>query len=165
MSHSLQHWLLKTEPESFSIGDLARAPGQTTCWDGVRNYQARNFMRDQMKVGDRVLIYHSNADPPCVVGTAVVVRESYPDSSAWDPASPYFDAESKREAPRWFMVDVKLESVLPRPLPLDELRAMPKLTGMELLRKGSRLSVQPVRKSEYDAIVAAANRPPPASKS
>ena len=165
MSHSLQHWLLKTEPESFSIGDLARAPGRTTCWDGVRNYQARNFMRDQMKVGDRVLIYHSNADPPCVVGTAVVVRESYPDSSAWDPASPYFDAESKREAPRWFMVDVKLESVLPRPLPLDELRAMPKLTGMELLRKGSRLSVQPVRKSEYDAIVAAANRPPPASKS
>lgn len=122
-------------------------------------------MRDQMKVGDRVLIYHSNADPPCVVGTAVVVRESYPDSSAWDPASPYYDAESKREAPRWFMVDVKLESVLPRALPLDELRAMPKLTGMELLRKGSRLSVQPVRKSEYDAIVAAAKKPPPASKS
>ncbi|MFM7072419.1 MAG: EVE domain-containing protein [Planctomycetota bacterium] len=155
-----QYWLLKTEPESFSIQDLARSPGQTTCWDGVRNYQARNFMRDQMKVGDRVLIYHSNADPPCVVGTAVVARESYPDSSAWDPASVYYDADSKRDAPRWFMVDVKLDSVLPRSLPLDELRSMPKLAGMELLRKGSRLSVQPVKKAEFDAILAAARKPP-----
>ena len=159
MPPTLQYWLLKTEPESFSIQDLARAPNQTTCWDGVRNYQARNFMRDQMKVGDRVLLYHSNADPPCVVGTAVVVRESYPDSSAWDPSSHYYDAESKRDAPRWFMVDVKLESIWPRPLPLDELRTMPKLTAMELLRKGSRLSVQPVRKSEFDAIMAAAKKP------
>jgi predicted RNA-binding protein with PUA-like domain len=130
----------------------------------VRNYQARNFMRDQMRVGDRVLIYHSNADPPCVVGTAVVVRESYPDSSAWDPASHYFDADSKPEAPRWFMVDVKLESILPRALPLDELRTMPKLTAMELLRKGSRLSVQPVRKTEFDAILAAAKKPAPPAK-
>jgi predicted RNA-binding protein with PUA-like domain len=130
----------------------------------VRNYQARNFMRDQMRVGDRVLIYHSNADPPCVVGTAVVVRESYPDSSAWDPASHYFDADSKPEAPRWFMVDVKLESILPRALPLDELRTMPKLTAMELLRKGSRLSVQPVRKTEFDAILVAAKKPAPPAK-
>jgi predicted RNA-binding protein with PUA-like domain len=160
-----QYWLLKTEPESFSIQDLARAPGRTTCWDGVRNYQARNFMRDQMKQGHRVLIYHSNANPPCVVGTAVVVRESYPDSSAWDPASGYYDADSKPDAPRWFMVDVKLESELPRPLPLDELRTMPQLTGMELLRKGSRLSVQPVSKTEFDAIVAAAKKPPPANRS
>lgn len=158
-----QYWLLKTEPESFSIQDLAQAPGQTTCWDGVRNYQARNFMRDQMKVGDRVLIYHSNADPPCVVGTAVVARESYPDASAWDPSSVYYDADSKPDAPRWFMVDVKLESVLPRPLPLDELRSMPKLSGMELLRKGSRLSVQPVKKAEFDAIIAAAKKSPPAN--
>jgi predicted RNA-binding protein with PUA-like domain len=165
MPPTLQYWLLKTEPESFSIQDLARSPGQTTCWDGVRNYQARNFMRDQMRVGDRVLIYHSNADPPCVVGTAVVVRESYPDSSAWDPASHYFDADSKPEAPRWFMVDVKLESILPRALPLDELRTMPKLTAMELLRKGSRLSVQPVRKTEFDAILAAAKKPAPPAKS
>jgi predicted RNA-binding protein with PUA-like domain len=164
MPPTLQYWLLKTEPESFSIQDLARSPGQTTCWDGVRNYQARNFMRDQMRVGDRVLIYHSNADPPCVVGTAVVVRESYPDSSAWDPASHYFDADSKPEAPRWFMVDVKLESILPRALPLDELRTMPKLTAMELLRKGSRLSVQPVRKTEFDAILAAAKKPAPPAK-
>lgn len=164
MPPTLQYWLLKTEPESFSIQDLARSPGQTTCWDGVRNYQARNFMRDQMRVGDRVLIYHSNADPPCVVGTAVVVRESYPDSSAWDPASHYFDADSKPEAPRWFMVDVKLESLLPRALPLDELRTMPKLTAMELLRKGSRLSVQPVRKTEFDAILAAAKKPAPPAK-
>lgn len=165
MPPTLQYWLLKTEPESFSIQDLARSPGQTTCWDGVRNYQARNFMRDQMRVGDRVLIYHSNADPPCVVGTAVVVRESYPDSSAWDPASHYFDADSKPEAPRWFMVDVKLENILPRSLPLDELRTMPKLTAMELLRKGSRLSVQPVRKTEFDAILAAAKKPAPPAKS
>jgi predicted RNA-binding protein with PUA-like domain len=164
MPPTLQYWLLKTEPESFSIQDLARSPGQTTCWDGVRNYQARNFMRDQMRVGDRVLIYHSNADPPCVVGTAVVVRESYPDSSAWDPASHYFDADSKPEAPRWFMVDVKLESILPRALPLDELRTMPKLTAMELLRKGSRLSVQPVRKTEFDAILVAAKKPAPPAK-
>lgn len=158
MTRTAQYWLVKTEPESFSIQDLAAAPGRTTCWDGVRNYQARNFMRDQMKLGDRVLVYHSNADPPCVVGTATVARESYPDSSAWEKKSPYYDAASTPDDPRWLMVDLRLEEIFPQPIPLDDLRNMPKLTGMELLRKGSRLSVQPVRKAEFDAILVAAKK-------
>lgn len=153
---NMRYWLVKTEPETFSIHDLAAAPGQTTCWDGVRNYQARNFLRDDMKCGDRVLIYHSNADPPCLVGVARVVRESYPDASAWDPRSPYHDAASTPEAPRWFMVDLQLEEILPRALPLSELRGLRALARMELLRRGSRLSVQPVRASEFTAILAAA---------
>ena len=158
MTRTAKYWLVKTEPESFSIQDLAAAPGRTTCWDGVRNYQARNFMRDQMKLGDRVLVYHSNADPPCVVGTATVARESYPDSSAWEKKSPYYDAASTPDDPRWLMVDLRLEEIFPQPIPLDDLRNMPKLTGMELLRKGSRLSVQPVRKAEFDAILVAAKK-------
>lgn len=115
-------------------------------------------MRDQMKLGDRVLVYHSNADPPCVVGTATVARESYPDSSAWEKKSPYYDAASTPDDPRWLMVDLRLEEIFPQPIPLDDLRNMPKLTGMELLRKGSRLSVQPVRKAEFDAILVAAKK-------
>lgn len=156
----MRYWLVKTEPESFSIQDLAAAADQTTCWDGVRNYQARNFLRDDMKLGDRVLIYHSNADPPAAVGTAKVVRESYPDSSAWDKRSKYYDEGSTADNPRWFMVDLQLDAIFPRPLPLEELRGMPKLSDMELLRKGSRLSVQPVKKTEFDAILAAAKKGP-----
>ncbi|HND51333.1 MAG TPA: EVE domain-containing protein, partial [Pirellulaceae bacterium] len=143
----MKYWLVKTEPESFSIEDLAKAPQQTTCWEGVRNYQARNFMRDGMKLGDRVLFYHSNADPPAVMGVATVVREAYPDSFAWDKKSKYYDEKSTPENPVWLMVDLKLESVFPRPVSLDELRGVAALKEMELLRKGSRLSVQPVRKA------------------
>jgi predicted RNA-binding protein with PUA-like domain len=152
-SASHKYWLLKTEPTSFSIQDLAKAPKQTTCWDGVRNYQARNFLRDEMKRGDGVLVYHSGGDEPAVVGTATVVRESYADPTAWDKNDHHFDPASTPENPRWFMVDIKLDQVFPRPLPLAELRTTPSLKSMELLRKGSRLSVQPVRKSEFDAIL------------
>jgi predicted RNA-binding protein with PUA-like domain len=148
----MQYWLMKTEPEVFSIQDLAKAKKKTTHWDGVRNYQARNFMRDQMKVGDGVLIYHSNADPSCVVGTAVVSREAYPDFTAFDPNDPHYDPKSKVESPTWYMVDVTFESIFASPVSLAELRTVAALAKMELLRKGSRLSVQPVRPAEFARI-------------
>jgi predicted RNA-binding protein with PUA-like domain len=145
-------WLMKTEPAVFSILDLAKAPKQTTCWDGVRNYQARNYMRDQMQLGDRVLVYHSNANPSCVVGTASVVKTSYPDFTAWDIQDPHFDPKSDPKNPRWFMVNIRYESTFETPLSLAILKAIPKLAGMELLRKGSRLSVQPVSTQEFTII-------------
>src|SRR5688500_4496727 len=153
MAAAENYWLLKTEPESFSIQDLAKAPKQTTCWDGVRNYQARNFLRDEMKVGDRVLFYHSSTDEPAIVGTAKIVRESYPDHTAWDKKDHHYDPTSTPENPRWFMVDIRLEQIFKQPLTLSQLRTIPALKNMELLRKGSRLSVQSVRKSEFDAIL------------
>ena len=106
-----KYWLMKTEPDAYSIQDLSKEKDQTACWDGVRNYQARNFMRDEMKIGDRVLIYHSNAKPPGVAGTAVITRESYPDHTAWDKNEKYYDPKSDEENPRWFMVDIKLEQI------------------------------------------------------
>jgi len=148
-----KYWLVKTEPESFSIQDLAKAPKQTTCWSGVRNYQARNFMRDEMKLGDRVLVYHSSTDVPAIVGTATIARESYPDSTAWDKNDHHFDPTSPPENPRWFMVDIRLEKIFDKPFLLSQLRTISALKGMELLRKGSRLSVQPVRKAEFEAIM------------
>ena len=141
----MNYWLLKTEPSTFSIQDLAKSPKKTTEWEGVRNYQARNLLRDEIKKGDRVLIYHSNADPPAVVGTGVITRGGYPDHYAWDKRSKYYDAKSDPDEPRWFMVDVKLDKIFRRPLGLPELREIKPLAKMELLRKGSRLSVQPVR--------------------
>lgn len=150
---AIKYWLLKTEPTSFSIQDLAKAPKQTTSWDGVRNYQARNFLRDEMKRGDRVLLYHSSTDEPAIMGTATVVRESYPDHTAWDKNDHHFDPASTPENPRWCMVDIRLEQVFEQPLTLTQLRGMTPLKDMELLRKGSRLSVQPVRKAEFDAIL------------
>ena len=149
----MKYWLFKSEPSEFSIQDLAKAKRKTTFWDGVRNYQARNFLRDEIKVGDRVLYYHSNADPSAVVGVAKVVREGYPDHTAWDPNDKHYDEKSTADNPRWFMVDIQLETIFKRPLPLPELREIKSLKNMELLRKGSRLSVQPVRKSEFDRIV------------
>ena len=153
MPRSARYWLFKTEPESFSIQDLAKAPRQTTCWDGVRNYQARNFLRDDIKEGDRVLFYHSQADPPAVVGTAVVVRDGYPDHTAWQKTNHHFDPKSTAEKPIWYMVDIRFEEIFPTPQPLDLLRTVPALEKMELLRRGSRLSVQPVTKGEFDTIV------------
>ena len=150
---SHKYWLLKTEPTSFSIQDLAKAPQQTTSWDGVRNYQARNFLRDEMKLGDRVLIYHSSTDEPAIVGTAIIARESYPDHTAWDKKNHHYDPASTPDNPRWFMVDIRLDQIFKTPLPRTQLRTLPALKEMELLRKGSRLSVQPVRKSEFDAIL------------
>jgi predicted RNA-binding protein with PUA-like domain len=153
MAKEQRFWLVKTEPECFSIQHLAKQPKQTTCWSGVRNYQARNSMRDQMKLGDRVLVYHSSTDEPAVVGIATIVRESYPDQTAWDKKDDHYDAASTPENPRWFMVDIRLEQTFKQPLPLAKLRGIAALKNMELLRKGSRLSVQPVRKSEFDAIL------------
>jgi predicted RNA-binding protein with PUA-like domain len=153
MAKEQKFWLVKTEPECFSIQHLAKQPKQTTCWSGVRNYQARNFMRDQMKLGDRVLVYHSSTDEPAVVGIGTIARESYPDQTAWDKRDDHYDAASTPENPRWFMVDIRLEQIFKQPLPLAKLRGIAALKNMELLRKGSRLSVQPVRKSEFDAIL------------
>jgi predicted RNA-binding protein with PUA-like domain len=145
-------WLMKSEPSVFSIDDLARAPNQTTSWDGVRNYQARNLLRDEIKLGDGVLFYHSSADPPAAVGTATIARAAYPDPSQWDPKSDYHDPDSAKDAPRWFVVDVKLDKKFPRAVTLPELRANPDLEGMVLLRKGSRLSVQPVTAAEWKTV-------------
>lgn len=153
----MNHWLLKSEPDVFSIHDLARARGRTTGWEGVRNYQARNLLR-AMKQGDLAIFYHSNASPPAAVGIVTVVREAYPDSSAWDPTSDYHDPKARPDNPVWSMVDVKLVETFPRPLPLDELRGVPALAGMELLRRGSRLSVQPVTAAEFRAIQQRATR-------
>jgi len=153
MAKSAKFWLLKTEPESFSIQDLARAPKKTTCWDGVRNYQARNFMRDEMKVGDRVLFYHSSTESPAIVGTATIVREAYADPTAWDKNDHHYDSASSPENPRWCMVDIRLERIFDEALPLSQLRGVAALKEMELLRKGSRLSVQPVRKVEFEAVL------------
>lgn len=144
-------WLVKSEPSAFSIDDLSRASGQRTCWDGVRNYQARNYLR-AMRVGDQVLFYHSNADPPAVMGVAEVVRTAYPDPTAFDPADRHFDPDSDPANPTWVMVDLKLARRFVEPLPLDLLRRRPGLQHMELLRRGSRLSVQPVRPREWDII-------------
>ena len=148
----MKHWLFKSEPSDFSLQDLKDAPEQTECWDGVRNYQARNLMRDEMKLGDRVLFYHSNLNPS-VGGTVTVVRESYPDHTSWDPDCKHFDPKSTPDNPRWFMVDVKFESEFPRPIPLAELRTLSGLEEMLLLRKGQRLSVQPVAPKEFQVIL------------
>ncbi|HEV3138582.1 MAG TPA: EVE domain-containing protein [Pirellulales bacterium] len=158
MAPGRSFWLLKSEPDCFSIQHLARCPRQTTCWSGVRNYQARNFMRDQMKVGDGILFYHSGGDLPAVAGTAVVVREAYPDHTAWDPEDDHFDAKASPDNLIWQMVDIRLEKVFPAPISLETLRRIPALKSMELLRKGSRLSVQPVRPGEFELIVELAGR-------
>ena len=149
---AINYWLFKTEPDTYSIQDLAGEPKKTTYWDGVRNYQARNMLRDEIKKGDRVLIYHSNANPPGVAGTAVVVKEGYPDHTAFDKKSKYFDAKSDPDNPRWFMVDVKFVKKFKEVVSLEELKHVPELKDMVLLNN-SRLSVQPVTKKEYDIIV------------
>lgn len=146
-------WLMKSEPEAFSIDDLAARPGKREHWDGVRNYQARNFMRE-MKKGDKVLFYHSSCPEPGVVGVAKVVKEAYPDFTAFDPESKYFDPKSSPDKPRWFMVDIQFQKKLKRTIALAELKQNPLLEGMQLLRKGNRLSVMPVAESEFDAILA-----------
>lgn len=152
MAASKKYWLIKSEPAAYSIHDLAKEKNQTTYWDGVRNYQARNLMRDEMKVGDGVLFYHSNSDPPSVAGIVEVVKEAYPDFTCWDKKNKHYDSKSTQENPRWFMVDVKLVEIFDEPIPLPTLREAKALKEMELLRKGSRLSVQPVRKTEFDAV-------------
>jgi predicted RNA-binding protein with PUA-like domain len=148
-----QYWLLKSEPSVFSIEDLEKAPGKTTHWDGVRNYQARNYIRDSMRIGDGVLFYHSNSEPSGIVGIAEIVKTGYPDHTAFDRKDVHFDPKSKKENPTWYMVDIKHVRTFKRMLTLDELRANAGLAKMVLLQKGSRLSVQPVTPEEWQIIV------------
>jgi predicted RNA-binding protein with PUA-like domain len=146
---AIQYWLMKSEPDVYSIDDLAR--DRRCTWEGVRNYQARNHMR-AMKRGDLVFFHHSSATPPGIAGIARVSREAYPDPSQFDPESDYYDAQSKAADPRWSMVELELVRKLDRLLPMDELRAIPELADMALLQRGQRLSVQPVSASEWRAI-------------
>jgi len=157
----MNHWLIKSEPDVFSIQDLAQAKKQTTCWEGVRNYQARNFLQAMWK-GDLALYYHSNAEPSAVAGVVEIVREAYPDATAQDPRSDYHDPKATPDNPIWSMVDVKLVEIFAREIPLDELRSVKSLAGMELLRRGSRLSVHPVTAAEFRTVRTLASKPPAA---
>lgn len=152
----MRYWLMKSEPNAFGIDDLQKMPGQRDHWDGVRNYQARNMMRDEMKVGDGVLFYHSNCQPPGVVGMMKVVKEAYPDFTAFDPESKYYDPKSHEDNPRWFMVDVKFEEKFPQLISLDQLRDNSALQDMLILRKGNRLSITPVTELEWNTILSMA---------
>lgn len=147
----MNYWLMKSEPDTFSIDDLKRKGKEA--WDGVRNYQARNYMRDGMRVGDKVFFYHSNCAVPGIAGIASVATAAYPDPSQFDPKSHYFDAGAKREDPRWMLVDVKFVRKLKRVISLEELKGIDELADMALVRKGNRLSVMPVSKPHWDYIL------------
>lgn len=149
----MQHWLFKSEPDAFSIDDLKNRKNQTEHWDGVRNYQARNFLRDQIKVGDLAFFYHSSCNPPGIVGVMTIVKAGYPDYSALNPESKYYDPQSSKENPRWFMVDVQFEKKFQTMITLDELKSQPDLEKMRILRKGNRLSITPVTKDEWKIIL------------
>ncbi|MFI4968786.1 MAG: EVE domain-containing protein [Lysobacterales bacterium] len=148
----MRYWLMKSEPDAFSIDDLARAG--TEPWTGVRNYQARNFMRDGMQPGDGVLFYHSSCAEPGVVGVAEVASAAYPDPTQFERKSAYFDAASSRENPRWMLVDVRFKRKLKRTITLTELKEQPRLDGFALIQRGTRLSVLPVTKTQWDCILA-----------
>jgi len=147
-----RYWLFKSEPDVFGFDHLLAAPGRTTNWEGVRNYQARNFLRDDVQVGDGVLFYHSNAEPAGVAGTAEVVRAAYADPTAFDPASDYYDPKSRPDAPAWLQVDVRAVARCARLVTLAELRAEPALADLVVLRRGNRLSVTPVTAAEWAAV-------------
>jgi predicted RNA-binding protein with PUA-like domain len=146
------YWLMKSEPDEFSIDDLVKAPRKTTPWFGVRNYQARNFMRDVMRVGDGVLFYHSSCEVPGIAGVARVASTPYPDATQFDRKSEYYDAKSKREEPRWMLVDVALEKKT-RLMPLEEMRTYAELADMVVLKRGNRLSITPVSEREWKFIL------------
>ena len=148
-----KYWLFKSEPGNYSFQDLLAEDDKTAEWDGVRNYQVRNFMRDDMKVGDGVLFYHSSAKPTAVMGTATIVREAYPDSTAWEPGAKYYDPKSNPDDPTWLMVDIQADQVFNRPVTLQEIKQNPRLQGMMLVKRGVRLSIQPVDKQDWDEIV------------
>ena len=152
----MAYWLFKSEPTAYSFADLLAEPDQTTGWDGVRNYQARNFLRDQVKLGDGVLFYHSNAEPPAIVGIAEVVQAGHPDPTAFDPKAGHYDPKSDRANPTWYQVAIKAVRAIDPPLDLPSLGRVPELAGMELLRKGSRLSVQPVTSDQWKTILSLA---------
>lgn len=150
---SVAYWLFKSEPSVFSFADLMAAPDRRTSWDGVRNHQARNFLRDQIQVGDGILFYHSNADPPAIVGVARVTRAGHPDPTAFNPDDPHFDPKSDPARPTWYQVEIEGIVAIAPPLELPRLRKETRLEGMELLRKGSRLSVQPVSPEHFEVIM------------
>jgi predicted RNA-binding protein with PUA-like domain len=151
----MNHWLFKSEPATFSIDDLGKAPKQTTAWDGVRNYQARNMLRDSIKKGDLAFFYYSSCDVPGIAGIVRIARDGYPDATAFDSKHDHYDAGSKKDAPSWYAVDVKFERKFKRIITLDELRihAEKKLKDFVLLRRGNRLSVMPVTKKDWDFIL------------
>jgi predicted RNA-binding protein with PUA-like domain len=156
-STSMRHWLMKSEPSECSIDDLAAAPAQTVPWVGVRNYQARNFMRDEMRIGDGVLFYHSSCPEPGIAGLASVASAAYPDATQFDPRSHYFDPKSSQAAPRWVLVDVKLVRKT-RLLSLAAMREAPALATLQVLRRGNRLSITPVTPDEWKAMLAELGR-------
>ena len=150
----MRHWLVKSEPDVFSIDDLAACPDQTRWWKHVRNYQSRNFMRDDMRIGDKVFFYHSNTDVPAIVGVAAVVPEAYPDPSAFDPEAKYCDPKSDPENPRWFLVDIRLVTKLDPQIALKTIKQHGEALGdLPLIRKGNRLSVIPVSSDQWDYIM------------
>ncbi len=153
----MNYWLMKSELNSFSIDDLQRMPEQTDHWDGVRNYQARNMLRDQMKVGDLAFFYHSSCEVPGIVGLMRVVQEGYPDSTAFDPHSAYYDPKSDANKPRWYMVDVQYIRHTKRLIPLAELKKHPALARMPLLQKGNRLSILPVSSEQWQYLLGLEN--------
>ena len=149
----MAYWLMKSEPEEFSIDDLRNRPGRTEPWDGVRNYQARNMMRDEMRKGDQIFFYHSNCETPGIAGIAKIVREGYPDPTAFDPRDKHFDPGSDPDNPRWFLVDVRFVRKFKRVIPLSELKADPALEDLPLVRRGNRLSIMPVTKKQWEHVL------------
>ncbi len=150
----MNYWLMKSEPDTFGINDLINRPLQTEHWDGVRNYQARNMMRDDMKLGDQVFFYHSNCAEPGIVGIMEIAKEGYPDFTAFDPDDKHYDPKSDPAKPRWIMVDVKYVKTLSRTISLKELKAQTQLADLALLRPGNRLSIMPISKAEWEFILA-----------
>jgi predicted RNA-binding protein with PUA-like domain len=149
----MNYWLMKSEPDVFGIEDLKQRPGQTEPWDGVRNYQARNMMRDQMQVGDLAFFYHSNTKVPGIVGIAEIARTGLPDPTQFDPESEYYDPASKPEQPRWYLVEVKFKREFSRTISLTELKSHPELAEMPLVQRGSRLSINPVTPAQWEFIL------------
>lgn len=155
----MKYWLMKSEADYYPIDSLEKEKNKTTYWDGVRNYQARNFMRDEMKIGDKVIFYHSNGDPSGAAGISEIVKEAYPDFTAFDPENPHYDPKSKKENPAWMMVDVKLVKKFKNFVPIETMHNNKKLQKMRLLQRGNRLSVMPVTKDEFDEIVKLGSNP------
>lgn len=151
------YWLFKTEPDAFSIDDLASMPEQTEHWDGIRNYQARNFLRDKINVGDEVFIYHSSCKDVGIVGVAEVVKEGYADHTQFDPEAKYYDPKSDPENPRWFMVDIKLKQKFDKLLSLKDIKQMEEITELGLVKKGRRLSIMPVEEAEWNHLISQCN--------
>jgi predicted RNA-binding protein with PUA-like domain len=149
----MRYWLIKSEPSSYGIDDLMARPGQTDCWDGIRNYQARNMIRDEMKTGGLAFFYHSSCEVPGIAGIVEIVREAYPDPTAFDPKHKHYDPGSSPDNPRWLMMDIRFKRKLKRILSLTELKQHPELSGMRLLQRGNRLSVSPVSKAEWEFIL------------